>query len=203
MQSVVQRWGYKKYFKAYYRNHLNKVMMTTFTAMAFEDSIENGGEVVKLGMFRAQSFKVAEKTAREGVRQEDGSLRMTGAIKRKKDDLYLVDCAVTGSSDGTAKDPKCALQRIFEHNIFPAVRKLVGVGGKYEGYKPVCQGDGAEPHVEQGFIKYIRTSCEREGWVWEPQAAQMPHINVLDLAVFPCISRRHCAIARKKVGCMS
>ena len=74
------------------------------------------------------------------------------------------------------------------------------VGGKYEGYKPVCQGDGAGPHVETSFLNYIRTSCEREGWAWEPQAAQMPHINVLDLAVFPCISKRHCSLSRKKGG---
>ena len=94
---------------AYHRNHINKVMMTTFTAFAFNDSIENGGEAVKLGMFRAQSFKVADKEVREGVRQEDGSLKYTGPIKRKRDDLYLVDFAVTGSNDGTAKDPKCAL----------------------------------------------------------------------------------------------
>ena len=28
----------------------------------------------------------------------------------------------------------------------------------------------------------------------------MPHINVLDLAVFPCISRRHCSLACKLGG---
>jgi len=57
--------GSRKYL---YRNHINKVMMTTFTAFAFEDTIENGGEAVKLGMFWAQSFKVAEKTVRESER---------------------------------------------------------------------------------------------------------------------------------------
>ena len=122
-------------------------------------------------MFRAQSYKVAEKTVRESVRQEDGTMRQTWSIKRKKDDLYLVDVAVTGSSDGTAKDPKCSLQRIFEYSIFPAVKKLVGEGGMYEGYKPVCTGDGAGPHVEAAFLSFIKDSCEREGWAWEPQAA--------------------------------
>ena len=38
----------KEYFKAYHRNHINKVMMIAFTAFAFEDNIENGGEVIKL-----------------------------------------------------------------------------------------------------------------------------------------------------------
>ena len=80
------------------------------------------------------------------------------------------------------------------------MKKLVGEGGMYEGYKPVCTGDGAGPHVEAAFLSFIQDSCEREGWAWEPQAAQMPHINVLDLAVFPCISRRHCAVARARGG---
>ena len=94
----------KKFYRAYHRNHINKVMLTAFSGFAFEDSIENGGEVVKLGLFRAQSYKVAEKMVRESVRQPDGSVRQMGPVKRKRDDLYLVDCCVTGSSEGTSKD---------------------------------------------------------------------------------------------------
>ena len=29
----------------------------------------------------------------------------------------------------------------------------------------------------------------------------MPHMNVLDLSVFPCMSKRHCALARRVGGC--
>jgi len=93
------------------------------------DSIKNGKEAVKLGIFRAQSYKVAEKEVREPARQVDGSSKQTGPIKRIRDNLYLIDCAVTGRNGGTSRSPKCSLQRIFEHNIFPAVRKLVGRGG--------------------------------------------------------------------------
>jgi hypothetical protein len=32
--------------------------------------------------------------------------------------------------------------------IFPKVEGLVGPGGKYEGYKPVFQGDNAGPHID-------------------------------------------------------
>ena len=149
--------------------------MTAFTAFAFEDCIENGGEAIKLGMFRAQSFKVAEKEVREGVRQEDGTMRMTGPIKRKRDDLYLVDCAVTGSSDGTAKDPKCSLQRVFEHCIFPAVQKLVVAGGKYEGYKVVCrllmQGKTARSRT---FMWGICAACGSQA---HPSLSQLVRTN--------------------------
>jgi len=134
------------------------------------------------------------------VRQADGSSKQTGPIKRKRDDMYLVDCTITGSNNGTSKTPKCSLQRIFEHNNFPAVRNFFGRGGQYEGYKPVLMGDSAGPHIEKDFIESIWTNCEWEGWAWEPHAAQIPHINVLDLAVFPSISRCRCSLACKHGG---
>jgi len=77
------------------KNHINKVMMMAITAFAFMDGIENGEEAVKLGIFRAQSYKVAEKEVQEPARQADGSSKQTGPIKRKRDNLYLIDCAVT------------------------------------------------------------------------------------------------------------
>lgn len=39
---------------------------------------------MKLGIFHAQSFKVAHQDIWESVRQVDGSVRQTGPIKRKK-----------------------------------------------------------------------------------------------------------------------
>ena len=152
----------KQFFRAYHRNHINKVMLTCFSGFAFEDSIENGGIAVKLGYFSAQSFKVAEKTVRESVRQPDGSMRQTGPVKRKKDDLYLVDCAVTGSSEGTAKDPKCCLKNLLKYAVFPEVRRLVGVGGKFEGYLPVWQGHSARPHVEANFLTFCWKSLQNK-----------------------------------------
>ena len=37
---------------------------------------------------------------RESVRQADGSIRQTGSVKRRRDDLYLVGCCVTGRGRG-------------------------------------------------------------------------------------------------------
>lgn len=170
--------------------------MTAFTPFTFQNTIENNGNAIKLRLFQAQSFEVVEKEAREGVRQEDVTMRMKSPIKRSRDNLYLIDCAVTIiSSDVTAKDPKCSPQCVIEHCIFPTVQKLFAAGGKYQGYNVVYQGDGAGPHVEAAFLEFICTSCEREYWARQPHAAQMPHINVLNLAVFPCISQRHYSVA--------
>ena len=123
----------KNYFKDYHRNHLSKEVMTTmFTVYTSKDNIENRGETIKLGLFRDQGYKVVENEARDSLRHVDGTIRMTGPVKRRQDYLYLVDCAITGTSDGTSKDPKCSLEKIFEHNIFPVIRSLVGPGGKFD-----------------------------------------------------------------------
>ena len=82
----------------------------------------------------------------------------------------------------------------------PCSEQFGGNWGKYEGRKVVYQGDGAGPHVESTFLQFIREGCECEGWAWEPQAAQIPNLNVLDLAVFPCILKRHCSLSHQKGG---
>jgi hypothetical protein len=46
----------------------------------------------------------------------------------------------------------------------------------------------------------IKGHCATKGWYWEPQASQMPHMNVLDLSVFPCMSKRHTIKSRECGG---
>ena len=129
------------------------------------------------------------------VRQADGKMRATGPILRRKGDLYLVDCCVTGGTDGTSTDPKFSLARLFRSGIRPKVKELVSVGRKFEGYTPIFQADSAGPHIKQHFKKEFTDMCEEEGWYHEDQAPQMPHMNTCDLSVFPAMSRRHCALA--------
>ena len=84
--------------KAYHKSHINKTMGVAFTGYAFEDQMENGGGGVKLGFFRAQSYKVAKRKVKERERQDNGTVRATGPVLHEKGDLYKVDCAVTGSN---------------------------------------------------------------------------------------------------------
>jgi len=60
--------------------------------------------------------------------------------------------------------------------------------------------DSAGPHVEASFLTFMKETFEREGWVMEPQAAQMPHMNTKDLAIFLSILRRHTTLARSRGG---
>ena len=51
--------------------------------------------------------------------------------------------------------------------------------------------DNAGPHCDSDFVDHVTTACAQHGFLWKPQAPQMPHANVLDLAVFPSMSHRH------------
>jgi hypothetical protein len=105
-------------FAAYHKSHISKVMATAVVGFAFEDSMDNGGEAMKLRLYRAQTFKVARKLQRESVRQPDRSLKQNGPFIQRKGDKCLVDCCVTGSTRGTIDDPKFALKDMFEFTSF-------------------------------------------------------------------------------------
>ena len=107
---------------------------------------------------------------------------------------------MTGSSQGTSKDPKFSLLNYFENVVFPEIVNLTKPGAKFFGFQPVIQGDNAGPHNDSRFMNFVKEYCVAKGWLWEPQGPQMPHMNVLDLAVFPAMSRRHCALARSVNG---
>ena len=57
--------------------------------------------------------------------------------------MYTIDYNVTGSSWGISDDPKFSLMNYFKALIFPVVKNLVKVGGKFEGHTPIIQGDNA------------------------------------------------------------
>jgi hypothetical protein len=66
---------------------------------------------------------------------------------------------------------------------------------------PIVQGDNAGLHSNDGeYLRFVKEYCETKSWHWEPQAPQMPHMNVLDLPVFPAMSKRHTTFLREQVG---
>ena len=180
----------QRVMKIYHKCHVSKTMGIAVVGFAFDDTLENGGTAIKMLFHRAQSAKVAQRKTKN----------KEGKVLREKDDVYFVDCSVTGSSEGTSKDPKFPLLSYFKYAVFPEIEKLTGPGGKFAGYTPIIQGDNAGPHTDAKYTKFVKEHCQSKGWFWEPQGPQMPHINVLDLAVFPAMSRQHCHLARSLHG---
>ena len=57
-------------------------------------------------------------------------------------------------------------------------------GGTFEGFAPVIQVDNDVTHQDAKFYKYVVDLC-KEKCLWEPQVPQVPHMNVLNIDVFP------------------
>jgi hypothetical protein len=47
------------------------------------------------------------------------------------------------------------------------------------------------PHKEEGFTQWLSSEFVKRDWHLELQAPQGPYTNVLDLQVFPAMSKRH------------
>ena len=171
-------------------------LAVAFTAFAFDSSVKNGGHGVKIGLYGVQAARVAQRDVRESRLDENGSRGCDGDVFRMRGDAYLVDCNVTGSDEGTSNNPKFSLLALFRDQVFPKIVEWVAPGGVNDGYLPVLQGDNAEPHVDGTFHTIVNGFCETKGWKWEPQAPQMPHINNLDLTVFPMMLTRHSSLLK-------
>ena len=168
-----------------------------FYCLCFDSSVENSGHGVKIGLYRVQAARVAQRDAQESRLDENGSRRYDGdIIWMRGADALLVDCNVTGLDEGTSNNPKFLLLALFRDQVSPKIVELVAPGGVYNGYLPVLQGDNAGPHVDGTFHTFVKCFCETKGWKWEPQAPQMPHIDNLNLAVFPMTLKRHSSLLK-------
>jgi hypothetical protein len=189
---------------AQHKNHITKVMVAALVAFAFEDSPENGGVGLRLGIHRVQAAKVAQrevnmtdpdtgKRPKAGVTLSNG---FEGKLVRKSGEVWMGAVEVVANSRGTAKNPKFSLMNFLEV-VFAQIAIIVGVGGEWAGYTPIFQWDGAGPHTAKALVKFALEYCETKGWAWEPQSSQCPYLNVLDLLVFPALSKKHSDLLRQ------
>ena len=72
----------------------------------------------------------------------------------------MLSCNVTGSHDGTSKNPKFQLNMFFEKSPFPVIENLVYDGGTFQDFSAVIQGDNYGPHQDANFYKYIVKLCK-------------------------------------------
>ena len=190
----------KSHTYLYHKCHINKVVAVALTAIAFDSSVENGGHGVKTGLYCVQAARVAQHDVRESQIDENGNRRYDGSIVRIKGDAYLVVCNVTGSDEGTSNNPKFSLMALFHDQVFPKIAELVTPGGAY--IVATCLSSKVTMQVLMLMepstpLCSVKAFCDSNGWKWEPQAPQMPpHINNLDLAVFPMMSKRHSSLLK-------
>jgi hypothetical protein len=122
----------------------------------------------------------------------EGNLRYNGKLIREKGDFYQVPANVTGSNEGTSTNPKFALLNLWKHRLLPIIDHLTSPGQRYHGVEVVLQQDNAGPHLEGSLNAFLDAEiAKRPGWKRSDQAPQGPYCNVLDLAIFPSMSKQH------------
>ena len=140
-------------FACYHKNHINKCMAVAGTPFMLEDSIENGGDAMKLGFVCSHHYKISDRLVTSNTKTNADISRK---VVREKNDQWLVDCSVTESSLGTPDNPKFPLKECFRKTILPIVDELVLPGVKYSGYTPIFQGDNAGTHEEDQYLTFVR-----------------------------------------------
>ena len=159
----------------------------------FDGDPELGGKGYLIGLHRCQSFKVVQRQTRQqtvdvttGKRSSKGN-----PVKFNRGDLVITDCNVTGSNYGTASNPKFPLMELWSTVLLPALDALVKPGGPCDGAIVVHQEDNAGPHIDKIYKTWLQDQFDSRGWKLEHQAPQGPYTNVLDLQMFPAMSKRH------------
>ncbi len=170
-----------------------KVMGHGTVGYCFTNDPEEGGEGILIGLHRCQSFKVMKRKVNEQSVDADTGRRTSkgNAVKYNRGDLILVDCNVTGSTYGTPSVPKFPLIQLWTTCLLPELEALVAPGGRCEGAVVVHQEDNAGPHVDKAYKDWLQAEFDKRGWRLEYQAPQGPYTNVLDLQMFPAMSKRH------------
>jgi hypothetical protein len=183
----------RSFSSVHHKSHVEKVMCIAVAALAFDGDVEDGGYGVKITFDRCQAAKVADKRQWEMHTDENGNRRANKnkAPLREAMDVWFVDSNVTGSDEGDCKNPKFSLKAYFQKKVVPILEKMIAPGEKFEGYTPILQGDNAPGHAEGGFTAWLKETFEAKGWHIENQAPQSPYTNVCDLAIFPCMAKRH------------
>ena len=168
----------------------------------FDKDLECGCLGLKISFDRCAVARVALRDQKKGRRDENGSMVFDGELIRSRGSTYKVDVCVTGSNVGTSTKPKFAPQMLWKHKFFPLIDKLVedvdSNAGPCRGARVTLQQDHAGPHDEFFFQAFLNEEvAKREAWLRADQAPQGPYLNVLDLAVFPSMSKVHSTVLQQ------
>ena len=180
-------------YPAHHKKNIKKVMAHCTVGYCFVGDPENGGEGYLIGRHRRAPYKVPQRDVRFASKdsQTGRAVYRGNPIKHRRGVPYLVGASVTGSDPGTPTDPKFPLQRLWEHTLVHSIAGLVKPGGPCEGAQVIFQEGNAGPHQEGTYREWVEQEFAARNWKVELQAPQGPYINVLDLYLFPPMSRRH------------
>jgi len=158
------------------------------------NDIEKGGVACKISLTRAGRMVKAQKDSYKRVYRDNGTYyypKIPENKLRSKGEMYFQSMEITGSSEGTAANPKFSLLKHWKETELPALDTAAQKMQTTTGKRVVIryQWDGARPHVDGKLTEYIRDEFDKRGWILIPQPANSPLTNAKDAALFPAMSK--------------
>ena len=179
------------------KNHIAKLMFIVVTAFApFNNNFSKGGRSYKVCCDRVATMAVAKQTSYKW-HYADGSTRYTKPkeewnISRRKGDEYLKSINITGSKEGSKKNPKFSLLKWWkdkhEGDLLELCRRVESDTGKR--VLLTYQWDNASPHTDGKLLTYLEENIfGKNNWILRPQPPNSPIANVQDCCVFPAMAK--------------
>ena len=193
-----------KNYYAHHKSHIGKEMYVACTAYVLcnGNNVTAGGKAVPIACVRVGKMVRAKKDSYKRVYNADGTYgypQVEANKLRSKGELYFKGLELNGSSEGTEKDPKVSLLKIYQDEIIPAIEEKIVRKFNNNGTRRVVivkQEDGAGPHNDRTYLSEMRREFSSRGWILFNQPSQSPITNVHDACIFPMLSK---AVSREQV----
>ena len=111
---------------------------------------------------------------------------------RTSSEYYFKGMELTGSSEGTERDPKISLLHQYKNVIIPAMEEKIVRQFSNNGTRKVIivkQEDGAGLHMDSTYLKEMKREFDKRDWLLFNQPSQSPATNVHDACIFPMMSK--------------
>jgi hypothetical protein len=140
----------------HHKSHINKVMALASTAfLPHNNNMGSGGVAFKVCLARARQMEAAQCDTYWQVTREDSSFHYPQRQRTNstRGELYFQNMEVTGSSDGTTKEPKYSLLQHFCKKEIPAlesiIQQLSANNPNHQNHHPLPDGWSQTTHQHQ------------------------------------------------------
>ena len=169
-------------------------MVMTGYRLTTKNDITKGGQVFPISLVRVGRMVKATKDLYKRVYRDNGTYHYPKIAANKlqtKGVEYSQAVEITGSKEGTNKDPKLSLISVHCDTIIPDMDKLAEQLNE-NGTKKIIfvrQDDGAGPHTDKTYNKFMFDEFQRRDWINFRQPSQSPVLNTCDACFFPMMSK--------------
>ena len=189
-------------YHVHHKSHLGKEMFICVTAYVLnKNNIAMGGEAIPVSLVRVGIETEYKRNTYKRVYNEYGRYTMPSEewnINHKKGTPRFISGVLTGSKQNS-KNKKgqhnVSLLQKYQDVIIPDIESKIveklkmNRFGRERVVRIILQEDGAGPHNEVKYNKWMDDFFDSKGWLRFNQPPQSPVTNVHDACIFPMMAK--------------